>query len=264
MQVVCYVGDATFEGDDIEAIADVLVAHVRADHKTQYPEEALRNFARNYAEATERLTGSTERLESIGEITIHPVSSGRVDDWLQLFDHEGFAGNPDWASCYCLSPHQPPTEEEPEGPWRTTRQTMIERLRGSGTYGYLAYVAGRPAGWVNASIRADYAEVPGSDSPLALRHIDPDGPVPESVIGISCYVVAPPYRRHGVAGALADRVIPDAAGRGAAWIEAYPHTDAADAAEAHHFRGARSMYDARGFDAVKAVGKHTLMRRSAE
>lgn len=254
MQVVCYAGDGSFEGDDIEVIADAFVAHVRADHQTQYPEEALRNFARNYAEATVRLTGSTERLEEIGEITVHPVSAGRIGDWLQLFDHDGFAGNPDWASCYCLEPHLPPADDESERPWRVNRQTMIDRLERGATFGYLAYVDGAPAGWVNASIRADYG---------ALADIDPGGPAPASVVGVSCFVVAPPYRRHGVAGALLDRVIADAAGRGAAWIEAYPHTDAAKAAEAHHFRGARPMFDARGFAPVEVLERLTVMRRPA-
>ena len=89
----------------------------------------MRNYARNYAEAAERLSGDTERLSDVGEVAVHAVTEARVDDWLQFFDHDGFAGNPDWASCYCLEPHVPTTPEQPERPWRDTRQTMIERLR---------------------------------------------------------------------------------------------------------------------------------------
>lgn len=252
MQVACYCGDATFDGDDIEVIADALVAHVRADHQTQYPEESLRTFVRNYGEATQRLTGPTERLDTIGTIEIHPVSADRIDDWLHFFDHDAFAGDPDWASCYCLEPHQPPSEEEGERPWRTTRAMMADRLGGGGSFGYLAYVDGTAAGWVNASLRSDYGP---------LRTVDPDGPAPESVIGVSCFVVAPPYRQHGVAAALLDRVIADAATRGATWIEAYPHTDPDVAAEAKHFRGARSMFDARGFEAVRTLERQTVVRR---
>lgn len=255
MRVVCYGGCGTFEGDDLEVLADQFVAHVRAEHQTQYPEASLRTFVRNFVEAEERLTGSTERLDEIGEISVHPVSADRIDDWLQLFDHDGFAGNPDWASCYCLEPHQPPTEEEGERPWRTTRQMMIERLGEGTTFGYLAYVDGYPAGWVNASRKTDYGDP---------RLVDPDGPGPGSVIGVSCFVVSPPYRRHGVAGALLDRVIADAADRGAAWIEAYPHTAPEQAEEAHHFRGARPMYDARGFAAVTSTERLTVVRRPAE
>ena len=136
-----------------------------------------------------------------------------MGDWLHFFDHDGFAGNPDWASCYCLDPHVPATPDQPERAWRQTRATMAERLRASGTFGYLAYVDGRTAGWVNASRRSDYG---------LYRLIDPNGPDSRSVIGVSCFVIAPPFRRHGIASALLDRVIADASARGASWIEAYP------------------------------------------
>jgi hypothetical protein len=65
---------------------------------------SIRNYARNYADATKRLTGSTERLSEIGEVAVHRVTDDRIDDWLRFFDHDAFAGNPDWASCYCLEP----------------------------------------------------------------------------------------------------------------------------------------------------------------
>jgi GNAT superfamily N-acetyltransferase len=79
-----------------------------------------------------------------------------------------------------------------------TGATMAERLRGGTTLGYLAYVDGRPAGWVNASLRSEYG---------LYRLVDPDGPEPRSVIGVSCFVIAPPFRRHGIASALLDRVM---------------------------------------------------------
>ena len=172
---------------------------------------------------------------------MYPVTEDRVDDWLRFFDRDAFAGNPDWASCYCLEPHVPATPEQPERAWRETRATMAERLRGGTTFGYLAYVDGRPAGWVNASLRSDYG---------LYRLVDPDGPEPLSVIGVSCFVIAPPFRRHGIASALLDRVIADASARGASWIEGYPHNKP-EKSDAGHFRGPRSMYDARGFEAIE-------------
>lgn len=253
MNVKCFGCEALIEADDADAIADAFVAHAREHHTWSYAEEALRNYARNYADATERLSGDTERLPEIGEITVHPISAERVDDWLQFFDRDGFAGNPDWASCYCLEPHVPAPREQPERAWRESRATMADRIRCSMTFGYLAYVDGRPAGWVNASRRADYG---------LFRDIDPNGPEPVSVIGVSCFVVAPPFRRHGVASALLDRVIADAGARGAAWIEAYPHNNP-DPSDPHHFRGPRSMYDERGFQPIKIRERDTVMRRPA-
>jgi GNAT superfamily N-acetyltransferase len=170
-----------------------------------------------------------------------------------LFDHDGFAGNPDWASCYCLEPHVPATPGHPARAWRETRATMAGRLRSSTTFGYLAYVGDRTAGWVNASLRSDYG---------LYRLVDPNGPAPATVVGVSCFVIAPPFRRHGIASALLDRAIADAPARGTAWIEAYP-LNKPDHSDAGHFRGPRSMYDARGFEAIEVRERDTVVRRSA-
>ena len=252
MKTKCFQCDAVIEADDPDAVADALVAHGQQIHTWSYPEQAIRNYARNYAEATERLSGDVERLPEIGEVTVHPMSEDRVDDWLRFFDHDGFAGNPDWASCYCLEPHMPATPELPERAWRETRANMAERLRRSTTFGYLAYVDGRPAGWVNASLRSSYG---------LYQSVDPGGPEPSSVIGVSCFVIAPPFRRHGIASAQLDRVIADAPNRGASWIEGYPHNEPEEN-DAGHFRGPRSMYDARGFSVIEVRDRDTVVRRS--
>jgi len=254
MHLKCFGCDALIEAGDADTIADAFVAHAREKHTWSYPEEAIRNYARNYGDATERLTGDTERLPEIAGITVHPMTTERIDDWLRFFDHDGFAGNPSWASCYCLEPHVPASPEQPERAWRATRAAMSDRLRAGTTFGYLAYVDGHTAGWVNASLRSDYA---------LYRQVDPNGPEPASVIGVSCFVIAPPFRRHGVASALLDRVIADASRRGAAWIEAYPHNKP-DENDAGHFRGPRSMYDARGFEPIQVRERDTVVRLSAK
>ena len=250
MTVKCFACDVVIERDALGALADAFVAHARASHTRHYPEEALRHYACNCAEAAVRLTGGTDRLPAIADVTVQPMTRDRIDDWLRFFDHDGFAGNPDWASCYCLEPHVPATPEHPERAWRETRATMADRLACGTTFGYLAYVDGRPAGWINASLRSDYG---------LYSDVDPGGPEPTSVIGISCFVIAPPFRRHGVASALLDRVIADAPARGPAWIEAYPHNQPEES-DAAHFRGPRSMYDARGFEVVVVRERDTVMR----
>jgi len=93
------------------------------------------------------------------------VTPENLADWQRFFDHDGFAGNPDWASCYCLEHHVPTTPKEPERPWREARAMMLERLASGTSSGYLAYVDGRPTGWVNASLRVDYHRD---------RDVDPD------------------------------------------------------------------------------------------
>jgi len=164
VKVKCFGCTASIEADGADAVADAFVVHGQESHSWSYPEEAIRNYARNYAEASERLTASTERLPEIGDMTVHPVTDDRVGDW-------------------------------------------------------------------------------------------------RSVIGVSCFVIAPPFRRHGLASALLDRVIADASARGASWIEGYP-LNAPDASDAGHFRGPRSMYDARGFEPIAVRECDTVVRRA--
>jgi GNAT superfamily N-acetyltransferase len=254
MQVKCFGCNAMLDAPTADAAADAFVAHAKAHHTDwPYPENAVRIYASNYAEAGERISADVERMPDIGPVTVFAASPDRVDDWLIFFDNEAFAGNPGWASCYCLEPNMPTTPEDPERPWRTARATTVDRLRCGATFGYLAYAGGMAAGWVNASRRSDYG---------LFRDVDPAGPEAQTVIGVSCFVIAPPFRRHGIAHALLDRVIADAPSRGARWVEAYPHSNP-EAGDAGHFRGSRSMYDARGFKPVEEKKNYTVMRLAA-
>ncbi|HXV70401.1 MAG TPA: GNAT family N-acetyltransferase [Acidimicrobiia bacterium] len=253
MWMECFAGDARIEGGDADAVADLFVAHANESHDWSLEEKSLRNYARNYTEANVRLTGPTDRLDEIGEVTVRPVTEDLIDDWIRFFDHDGFAGNPDWASCYCLEPHVPESEKEQERPWREVRDDMLDLLASGVAFGYLAYVDGRPAGWVNASLRSSYG---------LYASVDPEGPDPGSVIGVSCFLIAPPYRRHGLAATLLDGVIADAPERGAEWVEGYPYNEP-EANDPGHFRGPRHIYEERGFEPIEERAKDTVMRLPA-
>lgn len=228
-------------------LGDAYVAHARGVHDWPYPDQAIRN----YAEATQRLTGGSERLRAIEEPEIHPVTDDRLEDWRSFFDHDAFVSFPQWAACYCLAPHpsRPPDDDPPH--WSESREAMSGMLTTGGAYGYLAYVSGRVAGWVNASKRSRYS-----------RGFQPDdGLDPDSVIGVTCFVIAPPYRRHGVSGELLARVIADAPGRGVRWIEGFPFNDAGDD-DAHNFRGPRSLFDRYDFEEIAVRERDTIVRRA--
>lgn len=250
MRVECVECGAPVEADDLTGLGERFLAHVRSTHEWPYPDQAIRN----HAEASQRLTGPSERLPEIGEIEIHPVTEDRIDDWLLFFDHDGFVGTPEWAACYCNEPHLPVSSDEATevAHWAEKRAAMVERLRTGGTRGYLAYVDGRPAGWVNASRRCDYARY--CRGPAAE-------PADDDVVGVACFVIAPPYRRHGVASALLDRVIADAPDRGATWVEAYPMHSATQAVGTKDYRGPRPMYDERGFEEVERRERDLVVRR---
>jgi GNAT superfamily N-acetyltransferase len=249
VELDCFECGVTVGADDLAELGTRFLAHARTSHAWPYPDQAIRN----YAEATQRLTGSPDRLTDLGALTIHPVTEERLDDWAAFFDHDAFVGNPEWAACYCLEPHVA-VEDAPEQPdvppWRHNREVMLRRLRDDSSFGYLAYVDGRAAGWVNASLRSAYTLHPAGDG-------DPPG---SRVVGVSCFIIAPPYRRHGLAGALLDRVLADAPNRGAGWVEAYPFTEDREG-DGGNFRGPRTMYEERGFAPVRTRTRDTVLRR---
>ena len=54
-------------------------------------------------------------------------------------------------------------------------------------------------------------------------------------------------------------MLADASARGASWVEGYPHNEPKDT-DAAHFRGPRSMYEARGFEPIEVPADYTVMR----
>jgi hypothetical protein len=71
VKVKCFGCDASVEADAADRVVEAFVVHGQESHTWRYPEEAIRNYARNYAEAGERLTGSTVRLADIGDVLRH-------------------------------------------------------------------------------------------------------------------------------------------------------------------------------------------------
>jgi GNAT superfamily N-acetyltransferase len=245
----CHDCDAELVSETYDDFADVFLSHVRSAHADwPFPDAAVRMVGENVA----RLTGSTERLEEVGPVAIEPVTEARLDDWAAFFDHDSHAGNPVGGACYCTEAHviERGKPLPPHPGWRAHRELMLDLLRTGRAFGYLAYVDGRAAGWINASRRSDYS----------LHRVGP-GATPDDaeVVAIACFVIAPPYRRHGLAAQLLDRVIADASSRRVRWVEAYPFTDGARNGSSH--RGARAMYEQRGFDVVEQRSIDTVMRR---
>ena len=233
-----------------DAFPDVFLAHVRSVHADwPYADEGVRTVGA----AMLRLTGPTEWLPEIGEVVIQPVSADRIDDWASFFDHDAFVDRPWLASCYCLEPYTRRGEAPSQGQWRERRAQMLELFERGEAFGYLAYVDGRPVGWVNASKRSEQA---------LYRLGEEADPADDTIAAVSCFVIAPPYRRHGLAGRLLDAVVSDAPNRGVEWIEAYPFHDGVAESEGTNFHGPLSLFEARGFEALRKLTYYTVMRRA--
>jgi GNAT superfamily N-acetyltransferase len=208
----------------------VALAHFTEVH----PQMGLREVnVRDYLEAEDRLSPVRPRLDEIGTVEIHPATPDRLDNVLGFFDHEGFAGKPEWAQCYCVA-HHAGGGPGPDSCRERNRTLLVNRIKEQTTTGVLAYADGHVAAWCNASPRSEFWEFHGRDD-------NPD----DKVGSIMCFVVAPPYRRHGLAEKLLDAALASFVTRGFSHAEAYPAKEPRDDASAYH--GPLSMYLERGF-----------------
>lgn len=235
--MTCVCGDA-ITAEDIETLMGPVLAHFTEAH----PEYNVGPVdVRNYLEAEDRVSGGqTERLDRIGEVEIVPIEPERAEDVIEFFDRDAFCDNPAWADCYCLAYFLNP--ETPTRPWRENREDMRARIREGRVTGTLAYVDGRLAGWCNASARADMPRRSGDDD--------------AGVCSVVCFVVSPPYRRHGLSRLLLEGAISEASRNGFELVEAYP-TQTADTAAAA-FTGTLDLYLSAGFEPVTDGDRPTV------
>ena len=173
--------------------------------------------------------------------SIHPLSADRLPEWLRFFDHDAFADNPRWQSCYCHFLHADPAEK----PWeqRTgeeNRRAVIPLIERRELHGFLAYAGDKVIGWCHA---APSAHIPAlHDEPGAM-----DGDVGSVV----CFVVAKPWRRRGVAHALLDAACADLKAQGMGIVQAYPQREPKSEGAMH--MGPLQLYLDRGFQVWRDV-----------
>ena len=194
------------------------------------------------------------RLPEIGGIEVRDVTPERVADYLDFFDHRAFGDFPAWQSCYCMETHRHHTDEE----WsaRTgvdNRADMQSMIRDGGVTALLAYVDGTPVGWCNYG---ETTRLSGVMMKLKLDAAEHAG-----VGSISCFVIAAPYRGHGVATKLLEAAIERMKARGLRAVEAYPRRQEDRSAQAH-YRGSLRMYEKAGFEPYRETERYFVMRKS--
>jgi GNAT superfamily N-acetyltransferase len=226
-------------GVDVTAAdLDDLVLPVRRHFDEIHPELGITEVSvLNYLEAEDRLIGPTVRLEEIGAIEIRAIGPETLDDILAFFDTEAYAGNPAWASCYCMYFHVGGQSDDTWGnrTWSQNRSEQADRIAAGETTGVLAYVDGKLAGWCNATARSEF---PG----FATGYGD------EAVGSIVCFTISPAYRDHGVAGHLLDGAISYLWSSGFNRIEGYPVAE--PQARERAFPGSLALFQSKGFEVV--------------
>jgi len=193
------------------------------------------------------------RLPSIGEITVHDVTPDRVAAYQSFFNHDAFRDFPGWQSCYCMETHRTQTDEE----WavRTAadnRAEMTKSIRKGDVTALLAYVDDKPVGWCNYG---ETTRLNGVMHRFGLNAAEQQG-----VGSLACFVIAAPYRQHGVASALLESALDRLRARGVKTAEAYPVKELKSAQS--NYRGPLSMYLRAGFGPYRETERHLIVRKS--
>jgi GNAT superfamily N-acetyltransferase len=241
-----------YDWSDGDELFPLLRAHNDAAHADlNLPDTALRQLAEAHARMNP-WDGTITPLDGAPEI--RPLTPALADDFLRYFDRDAFADNPIWGDCYCMFGHCTAAEWD-KTPERTAQQNRADKaalIRRGEAHGHLAYDGNRVIGWCHAAARTSLPV-------LATREqfqIDDD---PSPIGSIFCFVIAPPYRRQGVARRLLDVACDGLRAQGLTIAEAYPHRGASSDAFAYH--GPLPMYMDAGFTVYRESERNTIVRK---
>jgi GNAT superfamily N-acetyltransferase len=199
------------------------------------------------------------------EIIIKPLSPELTADFFDFFNNRAFTDNPPWKGCYCIG-WQMTKEEEKAELWdqveargggeenlmAVLREIVVRQIASSALRGYLAYVDGVSIGWCNANDKANFP----AESSFGVQMPAPTEKREKIVL---CFEIAPEYRGKGVASALLNRVVTDAAAESYAADEGFPkvHSERNE----WDFTGPARLYEKLGFTAITKQDGSVIMRK---
>lgn len=195
------------------------------------------------------------RLDEIGQVEIRDVGPELLPAYLDFFDHHAFRDHPEWQSCYCIETHWSPRTSEDEAAQRIAednRRDMSVWIKQGEVTALLAFEDGKPIGW------CDYGETTrlgGLMHRFGLAASDHEG-----VGSVACFVIASPYRGHGVATSLLEGAVQRLRAKGLRAVEAYPRR--ADDSQHTNYRGPLAMFLRAGFEPYREAGKHLILRKT--
>jgi GNAT superfamily N-acetyltransferase len=179
------------------------------------------------------------------DVVVREIEPQLAEDFLALFNSADAQSGVYRTGCYCYYHLFDGSRDE----WgaRTAdqnRSAMDQHIAAGRASGFLAYVDGRPVGWCHASPKAAFPWVSGG--PYG-RGVDLN-----EIGAIVCFLIAPAYRRRGIARRLLNAACASLGERGFPYAEAYPLMS--PGTDAQEYRGWLNMYLDAGFTVVTTGG----------
>ena len=154
-------------------------------------------------------------------ITVKLLTPERAADYFDFFEARAFTDDSPYR-CYCQVYQMSKAEYgkafnnlagDERG--RVSRTIAAQQIAAGILQGYLAYADGVAIGWCNANDRANYPAEPQYDVPF-------HAPKEKREKAVTCFEIAPEYRKKGVATALLQQVIADAKAEGCSAVVGFP------------------------------------------
>jgi ribosomal protein S18 acetylase RimI-like enzyme/uncharacterized protein YndB with AHSA1/START domain len=195
-----------------------------------------------------------ERLPEIGPIEVRDVTPELIPEYQRFFDDYAFKDFPSWSDCYCIETHRPETEaESAERTADDNRRDMTDLIGRGRVTALLAFAGDQPVGWCNYG---ETTHLAGVMRKLKLESEDQQG-----VGSVACFVIASPYRGHGVASKLLDAAVERLRARGLRAVEAYPSRTGDDSPQGN-YRGPLSLFLRAGFKPYRELERHLVVRKT--
>jgi ribosomal protein S18 acetylase RimI-like enzyme len=175
------------------------------------------------------------------EIMVRPLTPGRWPDLEAIFNAKGCSVA---RGCWCMCYRRSGALRLADGMTRRERNYRdLKRLaRADPPAGLIGYRGDVPVGWISLGPRADFRRLERS---VVMKPVDA-----APVWSIVCFVVPAEFRGRGVAKALLAGAIAYARKKRVKLLEAYPVDKRGRSADDAMWFGAKSMYDAAGFEVV--------------
>ena len=142
--------------------------------------------------------------------------------------------------------------------WRETtseqnRNATIQLIKDKKMTGFLAFTDNEPVGWCNINSKEHYKKTPIDSKP--------ETSLEGKVASVVCFLIAPAYRKKGIARELLKHAMKTLKEQGFNWIEAYPRKQT-ELSDAHSYHGPSSLFKSEGFVVVNEDEHFLLMRKT--
>ena len=194
-------------------------------------------------------------------IEIRKLEPNLVDDYAHFFDTTPHNDTNDGTRCYCLSACHDKVYQGGGEYWYDSPEERrvhgLQRVRDGNIQGYLVYCGNEIVGWCNANTKSDCQECMHAMRTYSGVPVD-ECRIGEKVKFIFCFVIAPKWRKKGIATKLLRHICKDAAADGFDFVEARTNKNFID----DGFRGPLALYEKCGFSRYASNGDNVVLRLS--